>query len=291
MGSTIIFENPQLNHPYLVAGFSGWPDAGGVSTGVVGYLKNKLPLRKFGEIQPEDFYDFSSLRPFTAIHEGNIKELSFSLNEFFFWKRDKPRDLIIFLGTEPHLRWDEYVNSVLNVAERFEVKRIYAIGGNYDRVPHTREPRITAVVNNPGLKTELKNYDIEFTKYQGPASIHTLLLTSSERRNIEAISLWGHAPYYIPAPNPQVSYSILKRLAKILEIEIDLDDIEGASKYLEEQVAKVVAQSPELQEHIKGLEEEYEAGEFKALPEGSEDIVKEVEKFLKREQRRGDDEG
>lgn len=36
-------------------GFEEWPDAGKVSSGVVGYLRDKLQARKFAEIKPDDF--------------------------------------------------------------------------------------------------------------------------------------------------------------------------------------------------------------------------------------------
>ena len=39
MQSLIIYERPNLVQPYLVMGFEGWPDAGRVSSSVVGQLK------------------------------------------------------------------------------------------------------------------------------------------------------------------------------------------------------------------------------------------------------------
>ena len=60
MGNVIIYEMPELNSPYLVAGFVGWPDAGRISTGVIGYLRDKLKAEKFAEIKPDAFYVFQS---------------------------------------------------------------------------------------------------------------------------------------------------------------------------------------------------------------------------------------
>jgi len=58
MGGIIRHHRPELNRPYLVAGFEGWPDAGRVSSGVVGYLRDKLNARKCAEVKPDDFYIF-----------------------------------------------------------------------------------------------------------------------------------------------------------------------------------------------------------------------------------------
>ncbi len=53
MQSLIIYERPNLVQPYLVMGLEGWPDAGRVSSGVVGYLKDKLGAKKFAEVKDE----------------------------------------------------------------------------------------------------------------------------------------------------------------------------------------------------------------------------------------------
>lgn len=283
MGNVIIYEMPELNSPYLVAGFEGWPDAGRISTGVIGYLRDKLKAEKFAEIKPDAFYVFQSpgaelLRPLTVIENGLIKELSLPSTGFWAWRNEKAmHDLILLLGIEPHLRWNEYTDSILDFAQEFGVNRIYTVGGTYDMVPHTREPIISAVVNDPGLGVELRKYDIESTEYKGPSSVHTLLLLSAGKRNLKAASLWGHAPHYIQVPNAKVCYSMLIKLTAMLEIELDLEDIRKASEYLDEQVNKAIEQKPELGEYVKRLEGKHRFGEPLA-----EDIIKEVEDFLRK---------
>ena len=285
MEHIVLYHRPELRSPYLVAGFAGWPNAGEVSTGTISYLKEKLKAEKFGEIEPHAFYDFPSLRPQTLIENGLIKELLFPANEFFYWKSEKSvHDLIILLAVEPHLKWNEYVDLILHLAEQFKVERIYTVGGTYDRVPHTVRPMVTAAVSDPELKEELEKYDIEPAEYQGPCSIHTVLLAAAKRRNIKSISLWGHAPHYIQVKNPKVCYGILKGLTKMLQIELDLQEIIGASEYLDEQISEAISQKPELEEYVKNLEKEYQAMEKYEEPAKQEDIIKEIENFLRKGQ-------
>ena len=287
MHNLIFYERPELNSPYLVAGFEGWPDAGKVSSGVVRYLRDKLNARKFAEINPDDFYIFQSpgvelLRPITVIEDGQIKELSLPSTGFWAWNKEEKagHDLILVLGVEPHLRWNEYADVLLNLAQELAVQRIYTIGGTYDRVPHTRELIISAVANDPALEAELKEYNTEPTSYHGPSSVHSLLLSSATKRNLKSASIWGHAPHYIQTPNSKVCYGILKRLTAMLEIAIDLDDIRQEGEELDEQINMAVAQKPELAEYVKKLEEEYRlAGTHEAA--GPEEIIREVEDFLR----------
>jgi hypothetical protein len=47
MGKLIVYEKPVLSQPSLIIGFDGWPNAAGVSTGVVTYLirRGRLVLK------------------------------------------------------------------------------------------------------------------------------------------------------------------------------------------------------------------------------------------------------
>jgi proteasome assembly chaperone (PAC2) family protein len=248
-----------------------------------------LGARKFAEIrQPDDFYLFQSpgaelARPATRIEEGYVKELVMPSTGFWAWENQvAAHDLLIMLGVEPHLRWNQYVDLILDLAQEYRVERIYSVGGTYDKIPHTIEPVISAVINTPGLKAELGEYGIESTAYQGHSSVHTLLMVVAGKRGLEAASLWGHAPHYIQVPNARVCYSLLRKLIRMLGIDLDLEDVRKAGEYLDEQVDKAVEQKAELQEYVKRLEEEYARGTYGMGGPLSGDIVKEVENFLQK---------
>ncbi len=288
MQSLIIYERPDLVQPYLVMGFEGWPDAGRVSSGVVGQLRDKLEARKFAEVKADDFYVFQSpglevRRPLTDIEDGLVKGLSLPSTTFWFYKNDRSaHDLIISLGMEPELRWNNYVDLVLDLAQEFGVHRLYTVGGTYDTVPHTVEPMISAVLNDAGLKDEMREYGIGLIDYKGPSSIHTMLVVSAGKRELEAASLWGHVPSYIQVPNAKVCYSILSKLTRMVGIAVDLEDLKKAGEYLDDQVSRAIKQKPELEDYVRRLEEEYSKGMYQAGEPLAKDIIREVEDFLRR---------
>ena len=294
MEGLIYHDKPNLVSPYLVMGFEGWPDAGGVSSGVVSYLREKLAARKLAEIRPDDFYVFQSQgneagRPITRIEGGIVRTVSFPSIVFWFHQREgSAHDLIVSLGREPELRWNTYVETVLDLVREFNVQGVYTVGGTYDRVPHTIEPVITAVVNEPGLRAAMRGHGIGLTSYEGPSSIHTMLLLAARRKGISAASLWGHAPHYIQVPNARVCYSVLQKLVRMLGVDLDLEGARKAAEYLDQRVNAAIEEKAELKEHVKRLEEEYLKGRQQVGELLSEDILKEVEDFL---QKKKDGEG
>ena len=284
----IIYERPKLSKPYLVMGFEGWPDAGKVSSGVVSYLKDKLAAKKLAEVKPDDFYLFQSPgaevgRPVVDIQDGLVKALSPPTTTFWFCKPEgSARDLILALGREPELRWDDYVSLVLGLARDFGVVRIYTIGGTYDVVPHTIEPLVGVVLSAPGLEPELRGYEIQPINYRGSSSIHSTLLISAGKSEIEMISLWGYVPHYVQVANTKVCYQVLSKLTKMLGVSLNLDDISQKSAQLDEMIDKAVSQKPELQDYVRRLEAEYSQGRYEVGETIKEDIIKDIEDFLKR---------
>ena len=284
----ILYEKPKLSKPYLIIGFEGWPDAGRVSSGVASYLRDKLAARKLADFAPDDFYLFQApsaeaKRPVTDIQNGLIKEFSLPATTAWFHKSEgADHDLIILLGREPELRWSEYISLVFSLARSFGVTRIYALGGTYDVVPHTIEPLISAVISEPDLEPELNQYGIQLVNYRGPSSIHAMLLTSADRGDIEVINLWGYVPHYVQVANTRVCYTMLTKLTELLELDLDLDDILEDSRRLDEMVDKAVAQKPELMDYVKRLEEEYGKGEYEGGEPLKEDIIRDIENFLRK---------
>ena len=113
-----VFERPTLREPCLVFAFAGWPDAGEAASGAVRYLINKLGARKFAELDPEGFYDFTVMRPLILSTASGQREVRWPSVEFFYARSgDTNQDLVFFLAIEPSFRWRTFTSAVLGLAQ------------------------------------------------------------------------------------------------------------------------------------------------------------------------------
>jgi proteasome assembly chaperone (PAC2) family protein len=287
MKEIIYIDKPNLNKPYLIIGFEGWPNAGEVSSFALQHLVDSLKAKRFASIPTENFYQISSLRPMAVIKEGRLIELKSPGNHFYYVKSPLFSDLILFYGVEPHLRWDLFADLLLDLAEKFNVVQIFTIGGTYDYIPHTYPPMVSALFNHEDLREKVIQAGLGLTEYSGPISIHTFILEAAKKRGLKAVSLWGHAPQYLQTKNIKVVCSVLKRLIDLTKIEVDLSELENASDYFDQQVNHLVEQDPKLQEVISKLEEVYKRSEKIPQPSKNEGDTKEdkvvyVQAFLKK---------
>jgi len=287
MEEIIYLERPNLNKPYLIIGFEGWPNAGEVSSFSLRHLVDSLSAKPFASIPTENFYQISSLRPMAVIREGKLIELKSPGNQFYYVKGSLSNDLILFYGVEPHLRWNVFADLILDLAERFNAMQLFTIGGTYDYIPHTIPPMVSALFNHEELREKVIQAGLGLTEYSGPISIHTFILDAAKKRGLKAISLWGHAPHYLQTRNVKVACSVLKRLMDLTKIEVNLSELEKAGDYFDQQVNHLMEEDPKLQEVISKLEEVYKRSGRIPEPSSREEGVKEdkvvyIQAFLKK---------
>ena len=292
--SLIVKEYPRLKRPCMVCGIGGWVDGGESATGTVKYLTEKLQAKRFAEIPIERFHVFqvpgqAAQRPRIKIEDGILKEHQFPRNQFFYWVNpDGQHDLVLFLGTEPNLNWEEYAQAILTVAEKLAVSRIYALGAVLDRTPHTREPNISCLCSSYELRDEMQKYGMQFTTYEGPGSFGTTLLHYCQQKELQAATLIARATYYpefeIVIPhNPKSIRAIVKRLNPLLHLNLDMSDLNTQVEEFEGKLGFMASHNQEFRSYVEKLEKEYvEVRYEEPLEISAEEGVQIAEELLKR---------
>ena len=259
-----IYKRPKLDTPRLLLGLSGWMDGGDVSTGTIKILIEKLNAEKFADIDPEEFYIYSFpgpmeltalFRPHTKIKDGIIDFYETPKNEFFY---DPKNNLILFLGREPNLQWQNFADCIFSLCTQLGIEIIYFIGSVAGLVPHTREPRLFCSVSDVELKETLQHYGVNFTNYEGPASIITYLTANCHKHNLTMATFVATIPAYVQGNNPRCIEAVTRRMAGILGLEINLDDLRITSDEFEKRLTEVVQDQPELAGNISRLEADYD---------------------------------
>ena len=84
MDHLTIHETPDKKLDHLVIVFSGWADAAESATSAIKFLQRKLHAKKFAEIDPEDFYDFTQTRPYSSQTRDGRRRIHWPANEFSY---------------------------------------------------------------------------------------------------------------------------------------------------------------------------------------------------------------
>lgn len=291
-----IEQIPQLRQPILIMAFAGWNDAGGAATTAAKFLSKHLKARKFASIDPEEFYNFTEQRPLVRLRDSLHREILWPENDFYYiHNRDFPRDIIIGVGVEPHLKWKAYVKAILRLVETCQVSLITTLGALLAEVVHSRPVRISGSSTDPVLSKRLR---LSSSRYEGPTGIVGVLHDACRRQSLPAVSLWANIPHYISSPsNPKGALALVRRVALLLNRSLDLRELEATAKAFDEQIAEIIANDSSMASYVRQLEEgegeeDEETGALRQDEEelpSSEGLAEEVEQFL-RQHKKGKDE-
>jgi Archaeal enzymes of ATP-grasp superfamily len=255
-----LFSYPKVKSPVLIVGLAGWPDAGGVSSLSVAYLKDVLNASLIGTIELSDFIDHTQHRPIVVIEGGMVRSLTMPRFEVY-WAIAGQRDLILVRGFEPKSGWDRFVASLFEMVEKFDVELVATIGGLLDRAPHTRPVRVSFLTTSREIYQQAISIGLRPSNYQGPASIHSFIMNECAKLGVKAVSIWGHVPSYLNVSNPRVVGVVLENLAKLTGLSFDLDRLYVEASVFEGKLESMMEQDSNLRQLVEALEREYDEEE------------------------------
>jgi len=322
----LVPEELGLHDPILVGAFMGWADASLGASGAVRFLVESLHAARLATWDGDEYYDFVELRPVSRVIPPRDRELVWPQGEFWV-VREVPlagaarrptgdgagheeaagpspaasRSLVLFLAPEPRLRWKTYGRELAAFAQRCGVRQAVFLGAALADVPHTRPPVVTGWATEPRLRTRLEALGVPFSGYQGPASMQSAALEFCRQAGMACASLFSNGPHYLNVPNANLSLALLRRLAALFDLELDLSALEEAGRLLVEQANAAMEGRPEFLEHVRRLEAQFDEqaaplapGELlrqaaaRAQQESAplnvdpQDVVRELEEFLRR---------
>ena len=251
-------NKPELRNPIVVAAFAGWNDAADAATTAIKFLIDRWKPLKFVEIEAEEFYVFTETRPTIHVTKGIQRMINWPSNQFLAYTAPQfDRDIILFLGVEPQLKWKTFTSAFLEVCKRFNVSEALLLGALLANIPHSMEVPISGFSSNAEMLERLQEIDVDNSRYEGPTGIVGVLQDTFRRAKIPVSSLWAAAPHYLAAtPNIKVTAALLTYLNTFLSFNLDLSDIQADALRFEEQITMLVARDPEASAYVRKLEEQ-----------------------------------
>jgi len=287
-------SRPALTDPVLVAAFRGWNDGGQGASLAGGFLAKAWGAERFGDIDPEGFFDFQATRPHVSLVEGVTRKIEWPENAFLTAHLPgTERDVVLLLGIEPNIRWRAFTDLIVGLAEDLNVQLVVTLGSLLADVPHTRVPPVTGSATDPQLVEAL---GLSSSRYEGPTGIVGVLHDTCKRRELPSVSLWAAVPHYVSlTPNPRAAKAICDRLATLLDARLDTTELDEAIETYTEQVSEAVSSDPDTAAYVEELEERADAAEQEHAPEedipSGDALAAELTRFLRDREENGEQPG
>lgn len=280
-----IHREVELNRPILIAAFRGWNDAGDAASFAASHLARVWSTESLASIDPEEFYDFQSVRPQVELIDGATRKITWPSNEFSAGRLPgSPHDVMVLIGTEPNLRWKAFSQIVIEVARMHDVELVITMGALLADVPHSRPVPVTGTAADQALIDKL---GLQRSRYEGPTGIVGVLHDRFAAAGIASASLWAAVPHYLAvSPNPKAALALVNKAVELIGAGAEIDDLVRATATYDERISEMVAADDDVQAYVQLLEARSDERAHEEqidehdLPSGDA-LAAELERFLR----------
>ena len=269
--------------PTLVAAFDGWVDAGSAATTALGHLADGAAI--VATFDADRLFDYRARRPPLEIVDGRLTELTW--HELVLRRaRVAERDVLILVGPEPDYRWRAFSAAVVELTTILGVAEWISLGAIPAAVPHTRPVPILGTEASAGL--------LRGDVIAGPAGtlrVPSALVSALELEvsgaGIPALGYFAQVPHYVSGPYATAALELLRALGNHLGTRILARELEEETQELRIRLDAATGLDETTRTYVERLEAMYDE---QRLPSG-DDLISDIERFLRDQGDRGPSQG
>lgn len=285
-----LWEKPTAKEINMLVGWRQWADAGSISSSLPEYFIEALDARKIGEIKPHGYYIFQApgthhlFRPVIKIEDGRRQHIEKKQNEIFY-AESGDQGFVIFLGDEPHYNVEQYADAFFAVLKELNIRRVVGVAGVYGPTPYNKDRQISCIYSLAEMREEMEQYAVNFSNYEGGASIGSVLVDRAENEELEFIEFYGFVPAYDFSQSNQSMmqqgisiendfkawYDISQRLKHMFKLDMDLAELYEQSEEmilaLDDKIEEIIEKMPQLniRDYMDKLQTEFNELSFVPL--------------------------
>lgn len=273
--------------PVLVFSLDGFLDAGNASRIAIQHLLSQDQGRVVASFDLDAFYDYRARRPGMTFAEHRYQDYDAPRLVVRLCKDSLGEPFLLMSGPEPDTHWEAFARAVREVVERLNVRLTVSMGAVPMAVPHTRPVMVTNHATDSDL---LVQENIWKGEIRIPASAMSMLELRLGEWGHDAMGFVAHVPHYVANLDyPAASVRLIESVEVVTGLQWELDTLQVLSNSAGNEIASQIADSEEVREVVKGLEQQYDSfhtedetlplAEERNLPT-AEELGEEFERFL-----------
>jgi len=273
----------------LVAGLTGFADAGGAVTQLNRFLVDSLETTEIAVFDNDALLDYRARRPTILFDEDHLVDYSPPRLVLSLAKDDLGAPFLLLTGYEPDFQWDRFADALFGLLDRFGVSSTTWVHSIPMPVPHTRP--IQATVS--GTRTDLiEAMSAWRPRTQAPANLLHLVEYRLAEAGATVTGFVLLVPHYLSdSEYPLAAVAAVEKIGSATGLIFPTDALRAEGRDFVAKIEEQVSGNDELKRLVHTLEERHDAymagnplpspltDEFGSVPSADE-LAAELEKFL-----------
>lgn len=282
----------------LVAGLTGFADAGGAVSQLGAYILENLAHHELlASFDNDILLDYRARRPTFIFEHDHLTEYSPPKLSLYLVEDEVGRPFLFLHGYEPDFEWEAFAAAIVGLIDTFEVSSTTWVHAIPMPVPHTRPLSVTVSGNNAEL---IEQMSVWRPRTQAPATaMHLVEFRLAERGNLTT-GFVVLVPHYLgDTEYPAALITALQSVAASTGLVFATDYLRDDDRDFIANINEQVLANAELQRLVGALEERHDnymqenpvkrgMADAGNLPTADE-IAAELEQFLAHQRRHGRD--
>jgi hypothetical protein len=282
---------------HLVAGLTGFADAGNAVSQLGSYLLETLEAEPVATFDADVLLDYRARRPTIYFDQDHLTDYEPLTLKLYLAQDELHQPFLLLTGFEPDFRWEQFSAAVIGLVEELQVASTTWVHAIPMPVPHTRPIGVTV----SGTRSELiESMSVWRPHTQAPATAMHLIeyrLQQTEHPTVGFVLLIPH--YLADTEYPAAAVTALESISASTGLIFPTDRLRQEDRDFIANIDEQVAGNGELGRLVGALEERHDSymqdsplrspltHEDGELPSADE-IAAELENFLAF-RRHGDD--
>ncbi|GAA4057174.1 MULTISPECIES: proteasome assembly chaperone family protein [Agromyces] len=282
----------------LVAGLTGFADAGGAVAQTTEYLRSTLETRTVATFDADELLDYRARRPIILFQEDHLTDYRPPRLALDLARDELGQPFLLMTGFEPDFQWERFSRAVLDLIDRLEVGSTTWINSIPMPVPHTRPIGVTVSGNRADL---VESMSVWRPTTQVPSNALHLVEFRLQERGHPTSGFVLLVPHYLAdAEYPTSAVAALEAITASTGRIFPTDALREQGREFTARIDEQVAENGELAKLVHALEERHDAymegttlrsplTDEDGEPPSADEIAAELEKFLAFRRNRDDE--
>jgi hypothetical protein len=242
---------------HLVAGLSGFADAGSAVTQLSDYLLENLEVSEVVSFDTDALLDYRARRPVMYFDQDHLSEYRPAKLSLYLAKDELGQPFLFLSGFEPDFQWERFTAAVMQLVERYQVKDTTWVHAIAMPTPHTRPISVTVSGNRMDL---IDTMSIWKPRTEVPANALHLLEYRLQQLGHPTAGFVLLIPHYLSDTEyPQAAVTALESISAATGLIFPTDQLREAGREFVVKVDEQIETNQELQRLVATLEERHDS--------------------------------
>jgi hypothetical protein len=273
----------------LVAGLTGFTDAGAAVTQLSDYLTTTLEREVIATFDNDELLDYRARRPIIYFDQDHLSDYRPARLALYLARDEIGQPFLVLTGYEPDFQWDRFTAAVLQLIDRFQVSTTTWVHAIPMPVPHTRSIGVTVSGNRLELTDAMSVWK---PHTQVPANALHLVEYRLQELGHPTVGFVLLVPHYLADTEfPAAGLTALESVSASTGLIFPTDRLREETRDFVAKIEGQIDNNTELAKLVGTLEERYDSymqdnplrspltDEDGELP-SADDIAAELENFL-----------